>query len=60
MKYQLFIRHGQTIPDVVFQTKDDGSTASFLFDENNPDYQAYLAWVAEGGVPTPADNQIKE
>ena len=22
---------------------------------DNTDYQAYLAWVAEGGVPTPAD-----
>jgi len=25
------------------------------FDEANTDYQAYLKWVAEGGVPTPAD-----
>ena len=25
------------------------------FDLNNTDYQAYLKWVAEGGVPTPAD-----
>jgi len=25
------------------------------FDPDNTDYQAYLAWVAEGGVPTPAD-----
>jgi len=24
-------------------------------DEANTDYQAYLKWVAEGGVPTPAD-----
>jgi hypothetical protein len=24
-------------------------------DEQNVDYQAYLAWVAEGGVPEPAD-----
>jgi len=25
------------------------------FDENNHDYQAYLAWVAEGNTPDPAE-----
>jgi hypothetical protein len=25
------------------------------FDPDNTDYQAYLAWVAEGNVPTPAE-----
>ena len=28
---------------------------SIPFDENNSDYQAYLAWVAKGNIPTPAD-----
>ena len=28
---------------------------SFLFDESNTDYQAYLKWVAEGNTPLPAD-----
>jgi hypothetical protein len=28
---------------------------SFLFDENNPDYQAYLKWLEEGNTPLPAD-----
>lgn len=25
------------------------------FDENNTDYQQYLAWLAEGNEPVPAD-----
>jgi hypothetical protein len=29
--------------------------ACIPFSPDNTDYQAYLAWVAEGGVPTPAD-----
>jgi hypothetical protein len=32
---------------------------SIPFDPDNTDYQAYLAWVAQGGVPTPADEETK-
>jgi hypothetical protein len=28
-----------------------------LFDPANTDYQAYLAWVAEGNEPLPAEEQ---
>lgn len=28
---------------------------SFLFDENNQDYQAYLAWLSEGNTPLSSD-----
>jgi len=30
---------------------------SIPFDPDNTDYQEYLKWVAEGGVPEPADEQ---
>ena len=30
--------------------------ASIPFDPKNTDYQAYLKWVSEGGVPTPAED----
>ena len=30
-------------------------SALIPFDTANTDYQAYLAWVAKGGVPLPAD-----
>lgn len=43
----------------------DGSTNQYVirladmaiipFDPNNVDYQAYLAWLAEGNQPLPAD-----
>jgi hypothetical protein len=32
---------------------EDG--ACIPFDPANTDYQAYLKWVEDGGVPTPAD-----
>jgi hypothetical protein len=37
--------------------RDNGNEqyTSFPADENNPNYQAYLAWVAQGNTPEPAD-----
>jgi hypothetical protein len=55
MNYKLYKRTGQSTPDAVVLTRDDGSMTSFMFDPANTDYQAYLKWVAEGNQPEPAD-----
>ena len=58
MTYKLY----KTFPtkaeaDAVMKTNEDGSITSFIFDPANTDYQAYLAWLAEGNEPEPADTQ---
>ena len=39
----------------VIKIKDAGVLMSIPFDPDNTDYQEYLAWVAEGNTPEPAD-----
>ena len=41
----------------VLRDNGDGTMTSFLFDPANTDYQAYLAWLAEGNEPLPAEDQ---
>ena len=53
--YKLYTRLGKTESDAAYTVNEDGSMTSFIFDENNQDYQAYLKWVSEGNTPLPAD-----
>ena len=41
--------------DGVIKTNDDGSISSFILGAENPEEQAYLAWVAEGNTPQTAN-----
>jgi hypothetical protein len=49
----------QQLPDLMGQPaqciKRLSDNAFIPFDNQNTDYVAYLAWCAEGNVPTPAD-----
>jgi len=42
----------------VIKTNDDGSQSSFLLGLENPEEQAYLAWVADGNTPLPAEETL--
>ena len=43
------------VPNFIVREIDN---AFIPFDPDNTDYQAYLAWVAEGNTPLPAEEQL--
>lgn len=58
MKYKIPSPSTPTQPPVtnaIFRIDDNGEIWSIPFDPANTDYQAYLAWCAEGNEPLPAD-----
>ena len=50
--YKIIISFGQTKSNTVQRLSDN---AFIPMDEQNTDYQAYLAWLAEGNQPEAAD-----
>jgi hypothetical protein len=56
-KLQIFTNGNEQTTSIVRQNAD-GSVTGFIQDPANTDYQAYLAWLAEGNTPLPAEENV--
>jgi len=59
MMYKLVTPIFSTEIQIVKKTNDDGTITFIPFVSDNTDYQAYLAWLALGNTPEPADNPLQ-
>jgi hypothetical protein len=48
--------YGEVMKHIIVD-KGNGEFTSFPAINDNPNYQEYLKWVAEGNTPTPADEE---
>ena len=55
ISYKLYPNNDNGTPRQAIQKTDGDVISSIPFDEANTDYQEFLQWKADGGVPEEAD-----